>query len=392
MRAELKLAIASTLVTAAICGVVGEVWIRLTKPHLTPDSERKVALEYAPSLFSRNQLPQRAQTTLGLDGKPMYTINPLGYRGAVTAVPKPAGRTRIVVVGGSAAFDIGASDGEDWPHLVEQQLRAKDGNVEVINAAVPGYATWDVLGRLYAELWMLQPDYVVVYEAWNDIKYFPSLKPEHALARAYLPPASQDTDHGRMIENPFIYYRGRIDRLLCHSQLYTRLRRRFWWWRLGEMGLEGLVTGPSDPSGDGSNYPSSYPEWGPKQYELNLRLVVAAIRAMGAKAILATQARLVTAKNDAEQRRKIRYDYVQLSHDGLLHAFNDCDAATRRVAAEEHTGFLDLSDMLSGRQNLFDDHVHTTRDGSHAIANAVAAYLQQQMAPTPETHGPEAGS
>ena len=158
------------------------------------------------------------------------------------------------------------------------------------------------------------------------------------------------------------------------------------------MGLEGLVTGPMDPSGDGANYPSSYSEWGPKQYELNLRLIVAATRAMGAKVILATQARLVAGNNDAEQRRKIRYDYIQLSHDGLLRAFADCDAATRRVAAEEQAGFLDLGNMLSGQQNLFNDHVHTTREGSRAIAAAVATYLQQQFAQASAARGAEVGS
>ncbi|MBI3782391.1 MAG: SGNH/GDSL hydrolase family protein [Deltaproteobacteria bacterium] len=380
MRAELKLAIASTFVTAMVCGIAGEAWIRLTKPHLTPDSERHSSIEYAPSLFSRNQLPQKSQATYDADGKAMYTIDALGYRGLPIAIPKPPGTLRIAVIGGSAAFDIGADDGHDWPHLVQEKLRASGrANIEVVNAAVPGYATWDILGRLYGELWMLQPDYVVVYEAWNDIKYFPWLKPEHSLARGYLPAPSVSTESGPMIDNPFIYYRGAVDRFFCHSQLYSRLRRRFWWWKLGEMGLEGLVTGPGDPSGNGSNYPNTYSEWGPKQYELNLRLIVAAARAAGATPLLLTQARMIDTKNDAEERRRIRYDYVQLSHDGLLHAFADCDAAVQRVAKAEKVGFLDLGSILNGRRSLFADHVHTTPEGSEAIATAVASYLQPQI-------------
>lgn len=381
MRVELKLAIVSSVVTALLSGVVGETWIRLTKAPLTPEIERSASLEYEASLFSRNQLPQLPQTTRAADGSVLYSINELGYRGRSFAIPKPPERVRVVVVGGSAAFDIGAKEGEDWPRLVELKLHDLGlVNAEVINAAVPGYATWDVLGRLYAELWMIQPDYVLIYEAWNDIKYFPWLKPQHSLARGILPPPSTETTNGPMVQNPFIYYTGPVDRLLCHSQLYSRLRRRFWWWRLGEIGLEGLVTGLSDAPIDGSGYPSTYSEWGPRQYELDLRLIAAASRAAGATPLLLTQAHLVMPQNDEAERRLIRYDYIQLSHDGLVRAFADCDAAVRRVASLEQIGLLDLSSELSGRRTLFSDHVHTTAAGSRAIADAVASFLRQQIA------------
>lgn len=383
MRAELKLAILSTVVTAVACFSAGEIWMRFSKPHMTPDTERAASLEYEVSLFARHVLPQKPQTTRSSDGTVQYDINALGYRGRSFAVPKPKGVIRIIVLGGSAAFDMNATEGQDWPHLVEEHLRqAGHDHVEVINAGTPGHATWDVLGRLYSEIWMLQPDYVLVYEEWNDIKDFGWLSPSRSLLRGFRPPPGQPTRDGVMVENPFIYYSGPVDRLLCHSQLYTRLRRRYWWWRLGQIGLEGLVTGPSESMGTEDKYPDTYEPWGPRQYQLNLRLIAAAARDVGATPIFLTQARLVTGSNDEGERKRIRFDYVKLSYEGLVRAFADCDRAIHDAAASEGVSVLDVSRALGGRSEFFTDHVHTSPAGSRAIAGTVGDFLVERLSGT----------
>ncbi len=65
------------------------------------------------------------------------------------------------------------SEGADWPHLVEQYLKEKGlSNVEVINGGIPGLPSFDSMGRLFSDGWTLNPDYVINYEAWNDIYCF----------------------------------------------------------------------------------------------------------------------------------------------------------------------------------------------------------------------------
>jgi hypothetical protein len=103
---------------------------------------------------------------------------------------------------------------------------------------------------------------------------------------------------------------------------------------------------------------------------LNLRLIADAARDIGAEPILITQARLVAEANGAAERQTIPYDYVGLSHEGLLRAFGDCDQAAYRVAADKKVKLLDLR-RLDGRGELFADHVHTSAAGSQAIASAV---------------------
>src|SRR5262249_5028667 len=149
--------IAATAASAVLLLVCGEIVVRATLPFNNPDTMRKYALQYIPSVFSRHRLKPMGQVVeedgdkgLGRkkpDDEPAYRyfINDIGYRGRNFLPRKPQGTTRILVVGGSTVFDGYSKDpasGEstDWPHVTEQLLR-NDGfngdtgkkNVEVIN-------------------------------------------------------------------------------------------------------------------------------------------------------------------------------------------------------------------------------------------------------------------
>ena len=302
-------------------------------------------------------------------------INERGYRGPAFAVPKPPGVIRVVMLGGSSLFDMYAKEGMDWPRLTERYLReAQLGTVEVINAGTPGHDSADSLGRFYAEMWMFEPDYILVYHAWNDIKYFPRLTPERSLLRLRRPQTPQGGPHGFLVANPFIYDLGPLDRWLGHSQLYARLRDRYLQVRLGTMGTEGVVTDAAARASD------AFSPLGPAQFALNLRLIVTGARSVGARPVLATEARLVNASTSPADRRKIAYEFVGLSHDALVRAFEACDRAILTVGRDEEVPVLDLSGRLSGRPHLFEDHVHTTAAGSEALARATSDFFQRAIA------------
>jgi hypothetical protein len=380
-RGKTLCAFAIVFVAALLACGLAEIYIRLTKPYETPDTLRAQSLEYEATLFSRNAFPQMVQRKHGIWRGPWSVeINERGYRGKSFAVPKPEGVVRVVVLGGSAAFDAGAGEGQDWPHLANELLWAEGyPDVEIINAAAPGHATWDVLGRLDSEIWMFEPDYVVIYEAWNDIRYFTWLSPDRSLLRSYRP--ARTGQDGLLVDNPFMYYTGSLDRWLSHSQLYTRLRWRYQSWGLGLFGFEGVIRpggGTQNSSGQPS-YADSYSPYGPRQYALDLSLIAAATRHIGATPLFFTQARLVSPSNSEADRQKIGYELVNLSHEALLRALADCDEAIFAVAKANDVAVLDLSRMFTGRSEFFYDHVHTTPDGSHAIAKAVADFLEQAL-------------
>ncbi len=172
------------LAAALLALAISELYVRRTSKlgYVTPEILKDRSVQYSPSLFARHVFPQkdlRAYGGEGLNGSIVYHINEKGYRGHNFEVNKPAGRVRIIFYGGSSVFDIWMPEDEDWPHKVERILN-EDGfpQIEVINAGVPGHASFDCFGRLWSEGHIFRPDYVVFCGAWNDIKkHFRSAEP-----------------------------------------------------------------------------------------------------------------------------------------------------------------------------------------------------------------------
>jgi lysophospholipase L1-like esterase len=366
--------VVSLLVAGVIAVGVAEVYVRLTKVRVGPETLRKKSLEYEATLFARHAFPKLAQDKWPTPSRHI-AISERGYRGKSFSVPKPPGEVRIVVLGGSSVFDPFASEGRDWPHLLEEHLKARGRPmVRVINGGIPGHATFDSLGRFYSEIWLYEPDYVLLYHGWNDIRYFCCLSRNNTLLRIYRPRPYEIDRRSRifLVPNPFIYYAGSIDRLLSHSQVYVRLRYRYLNWRVGTPRSEGVI---SEPEVRQDEYSSD----APRQFELNLRLLVDAARHIGAIPVLATEARLVTPSHSPHETWKIGYEFVRLSHRALVRAYTDCDRAVFAVGRAQGVPVLDTSALLSGRADFFEDHVHTTTAGSEALAHAAADFLAALM-------------
>lgn len=97
--------------------------------------------------------------------------NSLGFRGPEITREKPAGAYRIVCIGGSSTYDTEISDDRlTFAAQLERVLRETHGRrqVEVINAGVGGYNSWESLINLELRVLDLAPDLVVFYEASND--------------------------------------------------------------------------------------------------------------------------------------------------------------------------------------------------------------------------------
>jgi lysophospholipase L1-like esterase len=100
------------------------------------------------------------------------TSNSLGFRGREIEQPKPAGRYRIIVLGGSTTYDDAISDDETNVVQLEAFLRAaRPGmDIEVINAGVPSYTSAEDLPNLAFRCLDLAPDAVVIYQGINDFR------------------------------------------------------------------------------------------------------------------------------------------------------------------------------------------------------------------------------
>jgi len=105
------------------------------------------------------------------NGRKEFSHNSLGYRGLETTLKKQTGIFRIVTLGGSTTYTSGVPENsKTYPALLEKELKEKFGfhNIEVINAGVPGYTSWESLINFQFRVLELDPDLIIIYHGTND--------------------------------------------------------------------------------------------------------------------------------------------------------------------------------------------------------------------------------
>ena len=100
-----------------------------------------------------------------------YQFNELGCRGPDYAIPKPAGTSRVMILGDSYTLGAGVHEPDTFARQLEPLLHANaqpTGRVEVINCGVSGYSTREeaLFYRLIARRY--EPDVVLVVMVFND--------------------------------------------------------------------------------------------------------------------------------------------------------------------------------------------------------------------------------
>lgn len=367
-RKKLLFVFFALLLALLVAGAAGEILVRLLYPRYTVDDLRAQSLLYRGAIFCRHVLLREPRVIRDIPHPESMriVINAKGFRGGDFAVRKPAGVTRIVFLGGSAVFGYQLKGPEaDWPHLVQKKLRALGhGYVECLNAGTPGHASFDVLGRLYSEIHLYSPDWIVFYECFNDMLYFTWLSPERTLLDGYEPQPHPD--------DPRITYRGRLDRLLCYSQLYTKLRTHYYDrkhsdWRTGVPAQAAFLRERREEL-------KAPTEFAFRQYRLNVALICDAARNIGARTLLLTQARLAGGP-EVSIIETTPWDVLKMDEATFRAAYACCDTILREVAAEKGAEFLDVSGEVSGRPEYFFDIVHLSPAGAERVATLVAEHL-----------------
>ncbi len=224
------------------------------------------------------------------------------------------------------------------------------------------------MGRLLTEGYVFEPDYVLLYNTWNDVKYFRSDK------------TTLRTIHGGI--DPFDYrieYYNGLDRWLCEvSEFYTVLRRSL------HKGRKKLASRARDTQLPASALnPNAF-----RQFQLAVEAFVDVARNIGAEPILMTQARLPHPANTPEDRERIEYAKVGLNHEAILETLDRLDSIIRDVAANSGARLVDASQALSGESWAFSDQVHLTPKGSEALAAIAAEDLAALLSSRDPGRGP----
>jgi lysophospholipase L1-like esterase len=151
-------------------------------------------------------------------------INAVGFRGAEIETPKPEGRFRIAVLGDSVTFGNGVGGDESYPAQLARRLQeATSLSIEVINAGVPGYDTWQQALLLEEVVLSVEPDLVVLAFYENDI----TRRPQAIRAIVNEKGESPRVGLGAWLGDRWIFLLKKSRVLVLAQEAYQRVRARW---------------------------------------------------------------------------------------------------------------------------------------------------------------------
>jgi len=159
-------------------------WPKAKLRFFTEQSDVKGMYKHHPTLSYTlapgydNEDPDRRQS-----------INSLGFRGPEIPADKPPGTIRIATVGGSTTMGSFVADGEEYPQVLAELLRAQGLEVDVVNAGVPNWSSRENLENLELRVLPLRPDLVVFYQGRNDLmpQAYDNFEPDYSHFRKRQP-------------------------------------------------------------------------------------------------------------------------------------------------------------------------------------------------------------
>jgi len=278
--------------------------------------------------------------------------NELGYRNLDDfAIPKPPDVRRIVAMGDSTTYGLGVRVDETYPHYLQQILRDERGDdgLEVVNAGVPSYRTWEQVVNLAFRIPELEPDLIILYTSLNDLR-----------SRYYEPDCYRgyNTHRGIAPDAP-IYRLG--DRDIPASSLYRFAGINQGWLQDPSQGATLAIVLPcgtayADPSEILAQNPPTY-------FERNLRAFVGITQALDIPLLLSTWT------HDASAADRLPWwAQAVIEHNEII----------RRVADETNTPLLDLARSdLSAQAGLWGDDSHFVPAGYEQQAQRIAAFIME---------------
>jgi lysophospholipase L1-like esterase len=206
-------------ISAAISLLIAEAAVRLARPQ--------AVMTVSPGLYVPDP-PLRYRLQPGFQGRitnhvefdTRVSIDREGMRGAEVG-PREPGTLRVLVLGDSFVFGVGAQDGETCPARLQEVLRSRGVRAEVLNGGAPGYGVPDEAA--WYERWgkPLDPDAVLVTVfIGNDLQdAVPGPKPM-AVDGALVMPGERSGSLSR-----WLYYHSQLFVLVKNSSLGASLRR-----------------------------------------------------------------------------------------------------------------------------------------------------------------------
>ena len=276
-------------------------------------------------------------------------------------VHKDSSIVRIAFFGGSSTAGTGVNleDEFTWPWIVGEKLRSiTSKKVEILNAALGAYTTFESFGAFWSRVRYYKPDIVIVNHAWNDMYYFRQNNEHMALNWK-----KKDSWEYKKVSLKR-YDSHWIDKYISWSQVLVRFRFIIIN-NLVQSGGELFV----EKKEKSKNILKSNPVSNNKEildtYRFNLQLFENVSDMIGAKLYVCKQATLLN-----KSEKSVHYGYDQQNRLGW---YSDVYSILENDFQENQ--LIDFS-VLNGEKEYFADHVHPTPLGSKKFSEIVFAQLK----------------
>lgn len=278
---------------------------------------------------------------------------------------------RIVAIGGSTTEDIMLGDDSTWTHRLQQGLKARKHEVEVINTGVSGLRAANHLATLQVTA-SLKPDLVLVLVAGNDWnkqirdRFEPNRDP-------YRPPELRRSPLG-----------GLIARFLV-MPLRARLTGQSSW-------DQHLVV--DKPDGFNSDKPRRSLERATKHefrpatvadgYRQDMQAISKACKDMQLRCLFITQPHAYSEAASEELRRLFwmtpPYASYTLDLGSMMHVAALYNRFLAELAQRDGHALCDVATGMEPSIRLFYDDMHYTDDGAARVAELVLPCVERQLA------------
>ena len=284
-------------------------------------------------------------------------INNLGFRGAESDWYPARGTLRILTFGGSSTFNYYLSEEDTWPGVLQAELsKALNRPVEVINMSLPGFSTVESCINYMTSGRQLHPHLALLYQSWNDIKFFRSLeKSPHAVVFARVVP---NRPLWQKIARRFQICR----RLKIIYQSYSRRKKENYYTTLEQAG-EAANRMPDE----------SVFAWAERNFRDFTRLV----RGDKVLPVLVSQATLAVPENldNRECRLAVLNDLAGMTMPVLVNCFLRMRNTLLLVAETEGAVYIDGYSAVDPTLDNLQDHVHFKLDGARKLGRKIAEDL-----------------
>jgi lysophospholipase L1-like esterase len=292
---------------------------------------------------------------------------------------KSAEEIRIATIGASTTANLNLSYEENWPGRLGSLLQEAypQKKISIINAGVPGFHTAQSIGNLALRVMPFNPDIVIIYHAYNDLKTI----------RAEL---KYSPDYSHIHDKPYGYHQqpGILKRCLNHSMFYVRLRNAYAKYIRNRNAFHKKISKKKESTNQDQADSAQkqriekIPPSAVRTFEQHIRTLVAIAEAGGAKVILSSFATLHDPYLDYDHPAVINslnnHQKAELS--ALLHftpglelsgifngiiKFND---VLRLIAQDKKTGWVNSAADVAHGSEHFVDRVHFSKRGAAKMA------------------------